>query len=122
MRTIWVGILPPRANRLHVHRRRWRLVNRLIRVTDERGRAFAAPSTTASVHTATHDRGNEDQAPHKDVRPIACYRALDVLFLLGGRNWGVRLLRGREENIRGGALRAVQANTNEVGERGGRIG
>lgn len=98
-------------------------MNRLIWVAAERPDAFAAAAlaTAACVHTATQNGEHEDKATHEDVRPIACYQTLEVLFLLGGRNWGVRLLRGREEGIRGRAC-TVHAGLDKVGERGGRVG
>lgn len=113
-------------DRLHVHRRRWRLLNRLIWVAAERTDAFAAAAlaTAACVHTATQNGEHEDKATYEDVRPIACYQTFEVLFLLGGRNWGVRLLRGREEGIRGRARRVctIHAGLDKVGERDGRLG
>jgi hypothetical protein len=125
-RTIWVVIPPPRVDRLHVHRWRWRLLNRLIWVAAERTGALAVATlpTAACVHTATQNGEHEDKATYEDVRPIACYQTLEVLFLLGSRNWGVRLLRRREEGIRGRARRVctVHADLDKVGERGGRVG
>jgi len=99
-------------------------LNRLIWVAAERADAFAALTTAACVQAATQNGEHEDKATHEDVRPIACYRTLEVLFLLGSRNWGVRLLRGREEFIRGRARRvcAVHAGLDKVGERGGGVG
>jgi hypothetical protein len=98
-------------------------VNRLIRIAGERtGTAFAAFPTAACVYTATEDGEHEGKAPDEDVWPVACYRSLEVLFLLSGRNWGVRLLRGGEENVRGGRACAVLADLSEVGEGAGRIG
>ena len=64
-------------------------MNRLIWVGAERTDAFevAALATAACVHTATQNGEHEDQATYEDVRPIACYRTLEVLFLLRSRNW-----------------------------------
>ena len=59
-RTIWVSILSPRANRPHMHRRRWRLVNCLIRIAEHAHAFAAALATTTCVHTASHDREHED--------------------------------------------------------------
>lgn len=125
-RTVWVVIPTPRLDRLHVHLRRWWLLNRLIWVAAERTVAFAvaALATAACVHRATQYGEHEDKATYEDVRPIACHQTLEVLFLLGSRNWGVRLLRGREEGIRGRArlVCTIHAGLDKVGERGGRFG
>ena len=125
-RTIWVAIPTPRVDRLHVHWRRWWLLNCLIWVAAERTDAFevAALATAACVHTAAENGEHEDKATYEDVRPIACYQTFEVLFLLGSRNWGVHLLRGREEGIRGRTRRVctVHADLDEVGKRGGRVG
>src|SRR6266852_1963805 len=118
---VWIVIPPPRVDRPHVHRRRRLLLNRLIWVAAKRtDAAFAALATAACVHTATQNGEHEDKATHEDVRPIARNRTLEVLFLLGSRNWGVRLLRGREEGIRGSACRVgtIHAGLDRVGERG----
>lgn len=98
-------------------------MNRLIRIAERTGTFVAAFPTATRVNTATHDGEHEGKAPDEDVRPVARHRSLEVLLLLGGRNWGVRLLRGGEEDVRGGRrARAVLADTGEVGESGGGIG
>lgn len=123
-RMIWVVISPPGVDRSHVHRRRWRLLNRLIWVAAIWSADFAALATAASVQTATENAEHEYKATHEDVWPIACYRTLKVLFLLGSRNWGVHFLRRREQLIRGRArfVRTIHADLDKVGERGGRVG
>lgn len=124
--TIWVFIPPSSVNRLHVHRRWWRLLNRLIWVSAERTDAFtaAALATAACVHTATQNGKNENKATYEDVRPIACRQTLKVLLLLGSRNGGMHLLRSREESIRGRARRVctVQTDLDKVSERAGTVG
>lgn len=72
-----------------MHRRRWQLLDRLIRVLGGRTGAFATPATATCVHTTTQESEHEGKAAKEDVRPIACYRALDVLLLLASRNGGV---------------------------------
>lgn len=99
-------------------------MNRLVWVAGEWTDCFAALATAARVQTATQNAEHEGKATHEDVRPITCYQTLEVLFLFGSRNWGVRFLRGRKEYIGRRARRVctVHADLDKVGERGGRVG
>ena len=64
-------------------------MNRLIRVLAESAGALAALATAACIYAAACDGEHEEDTPDEDVRPVACYGADDVLFLLAGRDGGV---------------------------------
>lgn len=57
-------------------------MNRLIWVSGEGTDTFAALTTAARVQAATHNGEHKGQAPDEDIRPVARYRTLEVLFLL----------------------------------------
>jgi len=116
---VWVGV-----NGSHVHRRWCWVLNRLIGILAERFAVLTALATTARVDAATRHAEHKGEAPDENVRPVARYRTLDVLLLLGGRNGGVRLLRSWEERLRRRVcrVRAIQTGLDKVGTTGGGVG
>lgn len=124
MRMIRVRVLCPTAHGLQVQWWRRRLLNRLIRVFAESASALAALATAACVYAAACDGEHEEDTSDEDVLPVASYGADEVLFLLAGRDGGMRFLRGGEERLRGRASRVctIQTNVDKVGVRGGGVG
>jgi len=120
-RMVWIS---SGVNGSHVHRRRCWVLNRLIGILAECFAGLTALATTARVDAATRHAEHKGEAPDENVWPVARYRTLDVLLLLGGRNGGVRLLRSWEECLRRRVcrVRAVQAGLDKVGTSGGGVG
>jgi hypothetical protein len=117
-RMVWVGVLWPSIHRPHVHGWWCRILNRLIRVFVESSRdAFATLAAAARIYTATHDGKHEHETTEEDVWPITLDGALNVLFLLARRQWGVRFLRGGEERLRCRTCRVctVEADIDKIG-------